>query len=65
LISFADFFAESLDGHDLVVLTVHDQSRDIELPEVFSEVGFRKGLDAVVGVLEDCLCRTRSDNGAL
>jgi hypothetical protein len=31
---------------------VHDQSRDIELLEVFGEVGFRKGLDAVVRVLE-------------
>src|SRR6185312_5694280 len=44
-----------LDGHDLVVLAVHDQGRDIELLEVLSEVGLGERLDAVVGVLEAAL----------
>jgi hypothetical protein len=31
---------------------MHDQRWDIELLEVFGEVGFRKGLDAVVRILQ-------------
>jgi hypothetical protein len=41
-----------LDRDDLVVLAVHDQSRDIDLLEVLGEIGLREGLDALVGVLE-------------
>src|SRR5215472_7231471 len=41
-----------LDGNDLVVLAVQDQSRDIELMEVLGEIGLGEGLDAVVGVVQ-------------
>ena len=41
-----------LDWNDLVVLTVQDQGRDIELLEVLGEIGLREGFDAFVGVLE-------------
>src|SRR5262249_22077937 len=41
-----------LDWHDLVVLTVHDQGRNIELLEVLGEIGFGESLDAFVGVLQ-------------
>jgi hypothetical protein len=44
-----------LDRDDLVVLAVHDQSRDIDLLEVLGEIGLREGLDALVGVLEASL----------
>ncbi|MNR43711.1 hypothetical protein D3C85_1623600 [compost metagenome] len=40
-----------VDGHDLVVLAVHDQRGHIDLFQVFGEVGFGEGLDALVGVL--------------
>ena len=35
------------DRHDLVIVAMHDECRDVELPEVFREVRFGKGLDAV------------------
>src|SRR6185312_838747 len=35
-----------LDGHDLVVVAVEDQKRDVDLPEVIGEIGLGKGLDA-------------------
>jgi hypothetical protein len=41
-----------LDRNDLVVLAVHDQSRDIDLLEVLGEISLRECLDALVGVLE-------------
>src|SRR5262244_3966495 len=41
-----------LDGNDLVVLAVQDQSRDIELLEVLGEIGLGEGLDGFVGVLQ-------------
>src|SRR5262245_40701538 len=41
-----------LDRHDLIVLAVHDQGRDIDLLEVIGEVRLREGLDAVVRVLQ-------------
>src|SRR5437870_6078841 len=36
------------DGHDLVVVAVKDEGRQIELLEVFSEIRLRKSLDAIV-----------------
>src|ERR1022692_1786561 len=39
------------DGHDLVVVAVDDQGRDVDLLEVFGEVGLGEGLDAVVRAL--------------
>src|SRR5205809_2132032 len=41
-----------LDGNDLVVPTVHDQGRNIDLLQVLGEIGLGEGLDALVGVLE-------------
>jgi hypothetical protein len=41
-----------IDGNDLVVLTVQNQGRDVELLEVLGEIGLGEGLDALVGVLE-------------
>ena len=41
-----------LDGNDLVVLTMHNQGWDIELLEVFGEIGLGEGLDAFIGILE-------------
>src|SRR5262245_18039660 len=49
------FLRRVLDGNDLVVLTVHDQGRDIDLLEVLGEVALGEGLDAFVGVLEASL----------
>src|SRR6266513_2356300 len=46
------FLRRVLDGYDLVVLTVHDQGRDIELLEVLGEISLGEGLDAFIGVLE-------------
>ncbi len=46
------FLRRVLDGNDLVVLTVHDQGRDVELLEVLGEIGLGEGLDAFIGVLE-------------
>jgi hypothetical protein len=46
------FHRRVLDGNDLVILAVHDKSRDIDLLKVLSEIGLREGLDAFVGVLE-------------
>jgi hypothetical protein len=46
------FLSRILDGNDLVVLAVHDKSRDIDLLKVLSEIGLGEGLDAFVGVLE-------------
>src|SRR5262245_46900245 len=45
-------FPRVLDRHDLIVFTVHDQGRDVDLLEIFAEVRFREGLDALVRVLE-------------
>src|ERR1039457_6686374 len=39
------------DGHDLVVVAVDDQGRDVDLLEVFGEVGLGEGIDAVVRAL--------------
>ena len=36
------------DRHDLVVLAVHDQHRDVDLFQILGEVGLREGDDAVV-----------------
>jgi hypothetical protein len=44
-----------LDGNDLVVFAVQDQSRDIDLLEVLGEISLREGLDALVRVLEASL----------
>src|SRR5207249_11378150 len=41
-----------LDGNNLVVLTMHNQGWDIELLEVFGEIGLGEGLDAFISVLE-------------
>lgn len=41
-----------LDSNDLVILTVHDQGRDIELLEILCEIGLRECLDAFVCVLK-------------
>src|ERR1700679_3039954 len=41
--------------YDLVVVPVHDEGRDIDLLQVLGEVGFREGLDAVVGALDAAL----------
>src|SRR2546422_7077707 len=46
------FLRRVLDGNDLIVLTVHDQGRDIELLEVPGEIRLGECLDALVGVLE-------------
>ena len=40
------------DGNDLVVLTMHNQGWDIELLEVFGEIGLGEGLDTFISVLE-------------
>src|SRR5829696_309277 len=44
-----------LDGNDLVVFAVQDQSRDIDLLEVLGEISLREGLDALVRVFEASL----------
>src|SRR5215472_4161412 len=44
-----------LDGNNLVVLTMHNQGWDIELLEVFGEIGLGEGLDAFIGILETSL----------
>lgn len=41
-----------VDGDDLVVLTVQEECRNVDLLEVLGEVGLRERLDALVGVLE-------------
>src|SRR5260370_2673903 len=40
-----------LHRNDLIVLSVHDQSRHVELLEVRGKIGLRESLDALVGVL--------------
>ena len=50
--SLADFFSSIFDGNDLVVLTMHNQSWDIEFLEIFGEISLGKGLDAFIGILE-------------
>ena len=40
------------DGHDLIVVAVQDQGGDVDLLEVFGEIRFGEGLDAVVGGLQ-------------
>src|SRR5262249_40996382 len=45
------FLRRVLDRNDLVVLSVQNQSRDIELLEVVGKVGLGKRLDALVGIL--------------
>ena len=45
----------NVDRHDLIVLAVHEQSRDIELLQVVVELGLREGLDAFIQVLEAAL----------
>src|SRR5262249_24521340 len=42
------FLRRVLDRNDLIVLSVQNQSGDVELLEVLGEVGLRKGLDALV-----------------
>src|SRR5579859_1876809 len=41
----------SSDWHNLVVISMDDECRHVELSEVFSVVGFRECLDALVGGL--------------
>jgi len=36
------------DRNNLIVVAVHDERRDIDLLQVFSEIGFGKGLDTLV-----------------
>src|ERR1700722_7592414 len=43
--------------NDLVVVSMHDEGWDIDLLQVFGEVGFRERLDAVVGALDATLHR--------
>src|SRR5713101_5047952 len=38
----------SADRHNLIVVAMHHQNRYVDLLQVFSEVGLREGLDAVV-----------------
>src|SRR5262245_17190786 len=38
--------------HDLIVVAVDDERRDVDLPEVVCQVGLGEDLDAVIGVLE-------------
>src|SRR5262245_60744483 len=45
------FLRRVLDRSDLVVLSVQNQSRDVEFLEVLGEVGLGKRLDALIGVL--------------
>ena len=40
-----------VNGHDLVVLAMQNQGRDVDLLEILGEVGLGEGLDALVGVL--------------
>ncbi len=40
------------DWHNLVVVAVDDQGRNVEFPEIFSEVRLRESLDAVVRAFE-------------
>lgn len=42
----------STDGHDLIIIAVNHQRRHIEFFQVFGEVGFREGLDAIIRILE-------------
>ncbi|MNZ85957.1 hypothetical protein D3C78_1047650 [compost metagenome] len=39
-----------LDRHDLVIVAMDDQRRQIKLLQILAKVGFRKRLDAVEGV---------------
>ncbi len=41
-----------LDGNDLVIIAVHDQSRDIDLLKVLGEISLREGPDAFIRVFE-------------
>ena len=41
--------AADVERHDLVVVTVDDQGRDVDLRQVRAEVGGREGRDALVG----------------
>src|SRR5438132_12916882 len=38
----------STDRNNLIVVSMHDQHRNVDLLQVLREVGLRKGLDAVV-----------------
>src|ERR1035437_6040634 len=40
------------DRHDLVVITMNDERRDVELLEISREVGFGEGFDAVEYAME-------------
>lgn len=40
--------------HNLVIIPMNDEGGDIKLFEVFGEVSFRKGFDAVEGILVAC-----------
>src|SRR5215471_15842157 len=46
------FLCGVLDGNNLVVFAVQDQSWDVELLKVLGEIGFGEGLDAFEGTLE-------------
>src|SRR5579872_4370675 len=49
---FGRSLSRNIDRHNLVVLTMHDQCRHIELLEIIVEVGLGKCLDTFVEVLE-------------
>src|SRR5258708_33920290 len=49
------------DRHDLVVVAVDDQSRNVELLEVFREVRLGEGLDAVECAFETDLHRPQPE----
>src|SRR5262245_54525045 len=49
------FLRRVLDRNDLVVLSVQNQSRNVEFLEVLGEVGLGKRLDALIGVLRASL----------
>src|SRR5215469_3325033 len=49
------FSGRVLHGNNLVILPMHDQSRNIELLQVFGEISFRERLDGLIRVLEAAL----------
>ena len=50
------------DWYDLIIVTMHDQCRHVELLEVFSKVGLREGLYTFVRWPEDWLASIAREN---
>ena len=50
------------DRHDLVIVAVDDQGRNVELLEVFRQVRLGEGLDAVEGAFETDLHRPQPEH---